>query len=113
MAARYRQWQAARLSIPVQTNPLNLKFTRCQSHVASLVGLITIQQPAGNPSARSVETAFPGTVDARQGWTVSQGRERDNEALACDQVVLGSHLDDDPAMTGDVLVGLRRLSVNE
>jgi hypothetical protein len=71
--------------------------------VAALVGFVAVEQPARPPCA-ILEPALPGVVDA--GGAVPVGRrDGDCDALASDQIVLRSGLENEAAMLASPLLG--------
>ncbi len=93
---------------------MDLELAGCQAQVPALVRLITVQPTPGNPRAAGIEPALPVAVDSGVRRARSASRlESDDHSLPRHQVVFRSGLDDQAAVTGEVLLGLRRLRVDE
>src|SRR5690348_17493549 len=97
--------------ITVESHALELDGARRQPQVTSLVRLVAIEKPAGDPLSVGVERPFPHVVDSGERRPLADRTKRHDDSLPGHEIILRPRLDDHPAMLGDVLAGPRSLRV--
>src|SRR4029079_7166107 len=86
------------LLIAVQPDALNAELPLGNAQVAALMTLVAVAQPTGNPAAVDVGS-FPDALDARAR---AFGRERDDQSLPGNEILVGAQANDQAAVRFDL-----------